>query len=60
MNGVRPAPWLVLISREQQVEVTVFSEESEARAYFEQAKSQWSDSYLLRAVEFPMDWVGTS
>jgi hypothetical protein len=43
-------PWLVVICREGVSDVTVFTEEDEARAYFELASSQWSDSYLARAV----------
>ncbi len=53
------APWLVVICREGQTDMTVFSDEAVAREFFVDASAQWSDSFLARAVEFQRDWIGT-
>jgi hypothetical protein len=55
----RELPWLVIICREGISEVTVFTEENEARSHFEKMSWRWSDSFLARAVIAPRDWVGT-
>ncbi len=59
MEKERELPWLVIIAREGVSEVTVFTEESDARIFFEQASLQWSESFLARAVIAPRDWRGT-
>ena len=55
----RAMPWLVIICREGEPTVTVFSTEIAARVYFNAASLQWSDSFLAQAVEAPLDWQGT-
>lgn len=48
-------PWLVVICREGDCEVTAFEDETEATEFFDRASVQWSDSYLCRAVRWPRD-----
>lgn len=55
----RPLPWLVIIGYEGRADVTVFTEEADAREFFDKASAQWSESYLCRGVIVPRDWKGT-
>lgn len=52
-------PWLSVIIREGEPEVRVFTDEKDARTYFDKASLQWSESFLAKAVVAPRDWQGT-
>lgn len=53
-----PLPWLVVICREGTTEATPFVDEGDARAFFDQASQQWSESFLARVVIGPLDLCG--
>jgi len=55
----RSLPWLVVICRDGTSTLTVFTEELDAREFFDEASAQWSESFLAQAVEAPRDWKGT-
>jgi len=55
----RGMPWMVVIIREGVPDVTLFTEERDARDYFDRASLQWSEAFLAHAVEAPRDWIGT-
>lgn len=52
-------PWMVIISREGDIEVTLFTEQHDALEFYNAASNQWSDSYLAHAFRAPRDWHGT-
>jgi len=45
--------WLVVIWRESAAEVTTFDEEADARAFFDTASIQWTESFLAKVVVGP-------
>jgi len=47
------ARWMCVIVREQIAEVTRFDDEVDARAYFDTASAQWSESFLTEVVIGP-------
>lgn len=49
--------WITVIRREAETEVLHFADERDARDYFDHAKLQWSDSYLMEVAEGPRDSV---
>jgi len=53
-----PHRWLVIICREGAIEVVPFAGEEQARAFFDRASWQWSDSYLTQVVVGPRDLCG--
>lgn len=56
MSAIDPLyRWLVVIWRETYVEVTPFVEEDDARAFFDLASLQWTESYLTRVIRGPGD-----
>lgn len=55
IQNVDPIRWLVVVIREGRVEATPFTDELDAKTFFDRASLQWSDSYLCEVLVGPAD-----